>query len=51
MRAAYFIGREEPLRLLLNQKDPQHYGRMLEYYGYFGRARAGVIATIDGVVL
>jgi septal ring factor EnvC (AmiA/AmiB activator) len=46
LRAAYFIGREEPLRLLLNQKDPQHYGRMLEYYGYFGRARARQIDSI-----
>ncbi|HTP38372.1 MAG TPA: peptidoglycan DD-metalloendopeptidase family protein [Steroidobacteraceae bacterium] len=46
VRAAYFIGREEPLRLLLNQQDPQHYGRMLAYYGYFGRARAAQIDSI-----
>lgn len=46
LRAAYFIGREEPLRLLLNQQDPQHYGRMLAYYGYFGRARALQIDSI-----
>jgi murein hydrolase activator len=47
MRAAYMIGREEPLKLLLNQQDPARAGRMFAYYSYFGRARAGVIATID----
>jgi septal ring factor EnvC (AmiA/AmiB activator) len=40
MRAAYMIGREEPLKLLLNQEDPVRAGRMFAYYSYFGRARA-----------
>ena len=48
MRAAYMIGREEPLKLLLNQQDPARAGRMFAYYSYFGRARAGVIQSIDG---
>ena len=47
MRAAYLIGREEPLKLLLNQQDPARAGRMFVYYSYFGRARADVIAGID----
>ena len=47
MRAAYMIGREEPLKLLLNQQDPARANRMFVYYSYFGRARAGVIAAID----
>ena len=47
MRAAYIIGREEPLKLLLNQQDPARAGRMFAYYSYFGRARAGVIQAID----
>jgi septal ring factor EnvC (AmiA/AmiB activator) len=46
MRAAYLIGRDEPLKLLLNQRDPARAGRMFAYYGYFGRARAGQIARI-----
>ncbi|MGH8286709.1 MAG: murein hydrolase activator EnvC family protein [Steroidobacteraceae bacterium] len=50
IRAAYVIGREEPLRLLLNQKDPGRAGRMLAYYGYFGRARAGHIERIASSV-
>jgi septal ring factor EnvC (AmiA/AmiB activator) len=47
MRAAYGIGRQEPLKLLLNQEDPALAGRMFIYYGYFGRARAGQIKLIE----
>ena len=46
LRAAYVNGREEELKLLLNQEDPATFGRMLQYYGYFGRARAERIASI-----
>lgn len=46
LRAAYLIGHEEPLKLLLNQKDPARVGRMFAYYSYFGRARAEQIARI-----
>jgi septal ring factor EnvC (AmiA/AmiB activator) len=46
LRVAYMIGREEPLKLLLNQQDPLHSGRLFAYYGYFGRARAEQIAQI-----
>jgi septal ring factor EnvC (AmiA/AmiB activator) len=47
LRAAYLIGSEEPLKLLLNQKDPSRAGRMFAYYSYFGRARAEAIARIN----
>jgi septal ring factor EnvC (AmiA/AmiB activator) len=47
LRVAYMIGREEPLKLLLNQQDPLHSGRLFAYYGYFGRARAGQIAQLQ----
>jgi murein hydrolase activator len=47
MRAAYLIGRQEPLKLLLNQQDPARAGRMFAYYSYFGRARAGQIKLIE----
>jgi septal ring factor EnvC (AmiA/AmiB activator) len=46
LRTAYANGREEQLKLLLNQEDPASFGRMLAYYGYFGRARA---ARIQGI--
>ncbi len=47
LRAAYTIGRQEPLKLLLNQKDPALAGRMFAYYSYFGRARAAQIRLIE----
>lgn len=47
MRAAYLIGREQPLELLLNQRDPSRTERLFSYYGYFGRARADQLAVIE----
>ena len=46
LRAAYAIGRAEPLRLLLDQRDLSQAGRLFTYYGYFSRARAAQIAAI-----
>ena len=46
LRLAYRIGRDEPLQLLLNQRDPAAASRMYAWYGYFGRARAVQIAGI-----
>ena len=48
LRAAYMIGKREPIEMFLNQRDPAEAGRMLSYYGYFGRARAAQIAVIQG---
>ena len=50
LRAAYLIGHEEPLKLLLNQKDPARAGRMFVYYSYFGRERADEIHAIEADV-
>jgi septal ring factor EnvC (AmiA/AmiB activator) len=50
LRAAYLIGRQEPLKLLLNQKDPARAGRMFVYYSYFGRSRAEQIRVIEANV-
>jgi septal ring factor EnvC (AmiA/AmiB activator) len=50
LRAAYAAGQEEQLRLLLSEKDPAALGRMLVYYAYLGRARAGQIAEIEAAV-
>jgi septal ring factor EnvC (AmiA/AmiB activator) len=47
LRTAYVNGREEQLKILLNQEDPSTFGRMLAYYGYFGRARADRIRGIQ----
>ena len=47
IRAAHMIGQQEPVKLLLNQRDPAQTGRVLTYYQYFGRARASQIAAIN----
>jgi septal ring factor EnvC (AmiA/AmiB activator) len=46
VRAAYMIGQQEQIKLLLNQSDPARTGRMLAYYGYFARERAAQIEQI-----
>ena len=50
LRSAYMSGREEQLKLLLSQEDPAAFGRMLVYYSYLGRARAGKIVEIEAAV-
>lgn len=47
VRAAYMIGRQEELKLLLNQSNPATLGRTLTYYGYFAQERSGRIDTIQ----
>lgn len=47
LRAAYFMGRNEPLKLLLNQRSPGEFSRNVAYYGYLGRLRAQQIARIE----
>jgi septal ring factor EnvC (AmiA/AmiB activator) len=40
VRAAYEIGSQEYLKVLLNQEDPNEIARMLTYYDYFNEARS-----------
>jgi septal ring factor EnvC (AmiA/AmiB activator) len=51
VRAAYMIGRQEQLKLLLNQSNPASLGRTLTYYGYFAQERSSKIDTIQSEVL
>jgi murein hydrolase activator len=46
-RAAYMIGRQEELKLLLNQSNPASLGRTLAYYGYFAEQRSKKIKSIQ----
>ncbi|MDP9010655.1 MAG: peptidoglycan DD-metalloendopeptidase family protein [Pseudomonadota bacterium] len=46
-RAAYMIGRQEELKLLLNQSNPASLGRTLAYYGYFADQRSRKIQSIQ----
>jgi septal ring factor EnvC (AmiA/AmiB activator) len=47
LRSAYMMGRNEPLKMLLNQRNPEQFRRNLTYYGYFGRDRARKISLIS----
>ncbi|MGB5621525.1 MAG: peptidoglycan DD-metalloendopeptidase family protein [Gammaproteobacteria bacterium] len=46
VRAAYLGGRQERLRMLLNQQDPALLGRMLVYYRYLSEFRAEQIEAV-----
>ena len=42
--AAHKLGDQEPIKLLLNQEDPQQIARVFKYYDYFLQARSEKIA-------
>jgi septal ring factor EnvC (AmiA/AmiB activator) len=46
IRSAYMNGRQERLKLILNQQDPASLGRLMVYYGYFNRLRAERIESV-----
>jgi septal ring factor EnvC (AmiA/AmiB activator) len=46
VRAAYAMGRQERIRILLNQQDPATVSRMMVYYDYLNRARAQKMTVI-----
>tara|TARA_A100001015_G_scaffold321115_1_gene450197 strand:- start:2062 stop:3189 length:1128 start_codon:yes stop_codon:yes gene_type:complete len=39
LNAAYKMGAQEPIKLLLNQRDPSKFSRILSYYNYFSQSR------------
>jgi murein hydrolase activator len=47
VRAAFMIGRQEYLKLLLNQQDPATLGRAMTYYRYFNAARLERIEEVN----
>jgi septal ring factor EnvC (AmiA/AmiB activator) len=46
VRASHAMGRQEYLKLVLNQEDPAALGRVLVYYDYMNQARAGRIGAL-----
>jgi septal ring factor EnvC (AmiA/AmiB activator) len=46
VRMSYLAGRQETIKLLLNQQDPAQLGRMMTYYDYLNRARAERIDAV-----
>lgn len=51
IRTTYAMGRQEYMKLLLNQQDPSVMGRTLVYYDYLNRARTAKIGAINESVL
>ncbi|WP_407362510.1 murein hydrolase activator EnvC [Pseudomonas luteola] len=47
IRAAYQSGRQEYLKLLLNQEQPEKVSRTLTYYNYVNQARLDQLATFN----
>ena len=50
VRAAYMSGKQEKIKLLLNQRDPAMLGRMMAYYRYFNDYRADNIGSVSGKI-
>ncbi|MFV1992865.1 MAG: murein hydrolase activator EnvC [Acidiferrobacterales bacterium] len=49
-QATYVMGRQEYLKLLLNQQDPARVSRMLVYYRYINQARLKQIRQVQSAV-
>jgi septal ring factor EnvC (AmiA/AmiB activator) len=50
VKAAYTSGKQERIKLLLNQHDPATLGRLLTYYRYMSDFRGQNIATVNEVI-
>ncbi len=46
IRAAYAMGRQEYLKILLSQQQPATLGRVITYYDYLNRARSARISSL-----
>jgi septal ring factor EnvC (AmiA/AmiB activator) len=51
IRAAYEIGSQEYVKVLLNQEDPNEIAKMLIYYDYFNQARSKQIESYNLTLL
>ncbi|MFQ5994594.1 MAG: murein hydrolase activator EnvC family protein [Acidiferrobacterales bacterium] len=50
LRAAYVMGRQEYIKMLLNQDDPATFSRVLTYYRYLNSARINQIGRIEAAL-
>lgn len=46
LRSAHLVGREDWLKLLMNQEEPTRMARVLAYYGYLSVARSALIQRL-----
>jgi murein hydrolase activator len=47
IRSAYMVGKNDYMKLLLNQEDPARMGRVLAYYDYHNQTRARQIHSVN----
>jgi murein hydrolase activator len=50
VQTAYMSGRQERIKLLLNQHDPASLGRLLTYYRYFSEYRGHNIEAVSSII-
>lgn len=50
IKSAFISGRQEYLKMLLNQEDPEALGRMLVYYDYMNKARTEKVAKLQQTI-
>ena len=50
IRTAYAMGRQERIKILLNQQDPATISRVMAYYDYFNQARIEQLTLIQGLI-
>ncbi len=50
VRAAYLMGQQEKLKLMLNQQDPALSSRIMVYYEYFNKERLAKLAAIEKTI-
>ncbi len=47
LKAAYLMGKQQRIKMLLNQQDPARINRMLQYYGYLNQVRLDNVRVLD----
>lgn len=47
LRSAYFMGKQQRVKMLLNQQQPDRMSRVMQYYDYFNKAKLGVVSALD----
>ncbi|PCJ38396.1 MAG: ATPase [Cellvibrionales bacterium] len=50
LSAAYRLGREEPLKVLLNMENPEEIGRTLKYYEHIVKARSKILEDYQNTI-
>lgn len=51
VRAAYAMGRQERIKIFFNQQSPDTVSRVMAYYDYLNRARAGKLKEIEAGIV